>query len=56
MTQVLRHCTICSEERIFEQPPCVDDHDPDCPEWICVDCGAALFFPAVGGRTAASVA
>lgn len=43
MTLMTRHCSICSAERLFEQPPCVE-HDPDCPEWVCVDCGAALLF------------
>lgn len=40
----MRHCTICSAERLFEQPPCVDAHDQNCPELLCVDCGAALLL------------
>lgn len=37
-----RHCPECAEERIFERPPCADDHGVDCPEWACVDCGFAI--------------
>ncbi len=38
----LRYCSTCSGEREFEQPPCPDDHGPDCPEWLCVECGFAV--------------
>jgi hypothetical protein len=40
-------CPPCAEIRDFVQPPCADGHTDDggeCPEWICVDCGAALFI------------
>ncbi len=56
MTVVMRHCLICSEERRFEQPPCADQHDLDCPEWICVDCGAALLLGVFDPVPAAAVA
>jgi hypothetical protein len=42
-------CATCGDERVFEQPPCVDGHTDDggeCPEWACTDCGTALL---VGG-------
>jgi hypothetical protein len=39
---LIHHCSPCGTERPFEQPPCLDDHDADCPEWACVDCGGAL--------------
>jgi hypothetical protein len=41
---VLRYlpCPRCRDERAFEQPPCLDGHGVDCPEWACVDCGTAL--------------
>ena len=42
MTAVYRFCSECSDERLFEQPPCGDGHGPDCPELACVDCGLAL--------------
>lgn len=42
MPTTLRHCPACGEEREFEQPPCVDGHGLDCPEWSCVDCGHAI--------------
>jgi hypothetical protein len=38
-------CPDCGEVRVFVQPPCVDGHTDDggeCPEWVCVDCGAAF--------------
>jgi hypothetical protein len=38
-------CPPCGEITEFVQPPCVDGHTEDgaeCPEWACVDCGAAV--------------
>ncbi|RBQ19876.1 hypothetical protein DP939_12790 [Spongiactinospora rosea] len=47
-------CASCAEERVFEQPPCPDGHDPgECPEWACVRCGHALF---IGGPLPAATA
>ncbi len=34
-----RYCVECGDERLFEQPPCLDGH-ADCPEWVCVACGS----------------
>jgi len=34
-------CTVCEDLRAFERPPCDDAHE-DCPELVCVDCGAAV--------------
>lgn len=43
------HCASCADERVFEQPPCLDGHEPgQCPEWACVDCGHALFLRISG--------
>lgn len=39
-----RHCTTCAVETAFEQPGCLDGHAADCPEWVCVGCGDALFI------------
>jgi hypothetical protein len=36
-------CPDCRDESPFEQPPCTDEHDGDCPEWFCVSCGYAVF-------------
>lgn len=36
------HCSTCGDEREFEQPPCPDGHGAECPERVCVDCGAAV--------------
>ncbi|WP_202125267.1 hypothetical protein [Actinomadura physcomitrii] len=27
---------------MFEQPPCPDGHGAECPERVCVECGAAV--------------
>jgi hypothetical protein len=35
-------CPTCGEVRDFVQPPCADGHGPECPEWACADCGAAI--------------
>jgi hypothetical protein len=38
-------CTPCGEITEFVQPPCADGHVDDggeCPEWACVQCGAAV--------------
>ena len=40
---VVRWCTTCEEDVMFEQPGCTDDHGGDCPEWTCVGCGDAMF-------------
>ena len=50
-------CPPCGEIREFVQPPCADGHTDDgadCPEWACVDCGAALLI-GDSGRTPALV-
>ena len=61
---VVRWCTTCEDDVMFEQPGCSDDHGGDCPEWTCVQCGDALFVgfspaqrPAVLGspRSAGSI-
>ncbi|MEU7847459.1 hypothetical protein AB0B69_08640 [Micromonospora parva] len=36
------YCDVCEGVALFEAPPCVDGHGTDCPELICVDCGAAV--------------
>ncbi len=37
------HCMECRRVQPFEQPQCLDGHDEDCPEWVCVSCGCAVF-------------
>lgn len=39
------HCSHCRDERDFEQPPCDDGHEHDCPELACVECGTAVVLP-----------
>ena len=46
MTLLVLHCAECDSEREFEQPPCADGHDMDCPELACVDCGMAVVLPS----------
>ncbi|MDL4820125.1 hypothetical protein [Actinomadura opuntiae] len=48
---------------MFEQPPCPDGHGAECPERVCVDCGAAVLVDppltapgAPPGRSAAGSA
>jgi len=38
------YCPECTELQAFEQPPCVDGHGADCPEWLCLNCGTALLI------------
>jgi hypothetical protein len=38
-------CPPCGGITEFVQPPCADGHTEnggECPEWACVDCGAAV--------------
>lgn len=37
------HCMECRRVQPFEQPECVDTHGADCPEWVCIPCGSAVF-------------
>jgi hypothetical protein len=37
-----RWCSTCRAEVAFEQPECLDGHDGDCPELVCVGCGDAV--------------
>ena len=49
-------CPPCGEIREFVQPPCADGHTDDggeCPEWICVDCDAALLIGDAGTTSTA---
>ena len=49
------HCSDCGDEREFVQPTCTDGHTEDggpCPEWACVDCGAALVTGVVVAQPA----
>ncbi|MFD0688777.1 hypothetical protein [Actinomadura fibrosa] len=34
---------------MFEQPPCPDGHGEECPERVCVDCGAAVLVGSPPG-------
>ncbi|RFU37036.1 hypothetical protein DZF91_34935 [Actinomadura logoneensis] len=43
------YCSTCGDERRFERTPCLDGHGADCPDRVCVECGAAVF---VGPDTA----
>lgn len=36
-----RYCPDCRAERAVVQPPCADGHF-ECPEWACIECGAAI--------------
>lgn len=38
------HCPECAALKEFEQPPCLEGHGADCPEWLCLSCGTALLI------------
>lgn len=44
MHTVELYCVPCQANRLFEQPPCEDDHGQDCAELACVVCGHALLI------------
>ncbi len=58
MTQPLGNCPGCSGDEPFEQvhaglaagDPC-PDVDGECPEWVCLGCGAGLFMGVLAGIT-----
>jgi len=49
MTEIIRHCPDCGRDRTLAQHHgaslwCPDTAGPDCPEWYCSGCGAALLI------------
>jgi hypothetical protein len=40
-------CPVCGQLRPAAALDCAADHGPDCPERVCLDCGAALFLDPV---------
>lgn len=47
MSQMVRPCPDCGDERLFEQlhdaaGSCPDVPGGICPEWLCTGCGAAF--------------
>lgn len=49
---LVRWCTTCEDDVAFEQPGCPDDHESDCPEWVCLQCGDALLIGFALGEPA----
>ncbi|HET8661223.1 MAG TPA: hypothetical protein VFM55_19770 [Micromonosporaceae bacterium] len=52
MRTIELYCEPCGASRPFEQPPCGDDHGPECTgqecaEFACVVCGHALLVGSV---------
>ena len=45
---VLHWCGDCAGVRAFEAPPCSDGH-PECPEFACLECGAAIVVAGLPG-------
>jgi len=43
-------CRNCARRTEFEQPPCPDGHDGECPEWYCTECGAATILGRQSSR------
>jgi hypothetical protein len=50
---IVRFCSTCRGDVSFEQPECTDGHGSDCPEWVCVHCGDALFVGFAGSKRVA---
>lgn len=50
------HCADCTREQVFASVECVDGHRPDCPEFACTGCGAAVFIGVVPPAAAPSPA
>jgi hypothetical protein len=48
-------CLSCASVTAFEQPPCPDEHGSECPERLCVLCGAAVLvgWPAIATQVTA---
>lgn len=49
MTEIIRHCPDCGQDRPFEQHHstsgrCCDAGSANCPEWYCLSCGAGLLI------------
>jgi hypothetical protein len=47
MTEIIRNCPDCGQDRAFAQHHeaaawCPDAVDGDCPEWYCLACGATV--------------
>ena len=61
MSQMIRFCPECGDDRLFEsyhgEPGgCPDSPDGDCPEWGCVACGTALLIGLAATDGAAATA
>ena len=53
-TAVQRWCATCGSDVTFEQPDCIDEHEGDCPEWVCIRCDEACLV-GFGARPADAV-
>lgn len=47
MSEIIRHCPDCGQDRVFAQHHassgrCPDAVGGDCPEWYCLVCGATV--------------
>jgi len=49
LSEPIMQCPTCARPRPFEQPPCADGHDLDCPEWACTECGTAVLLGGTPG-------
>ncbi len=38
----LQWCSVCEQEAPLEPFDCLDGHGADCPELVCVECGAVV--------------
>jgi hypothetical protein len=37
-----RECSVCAAAMPFEVAPCADGHEEDCPDRVCLGCGAVV--------------
>ena len=49
-------CPDCSVDQCFERPRCADGHGADCPELVCVECGAAVLIGSLAEELAKIIA
>jgi hypothetical protein len=41
------YCATCESETVFVAPPCLEQHEEDCPELLCTGCGTAVFVAPI---------
>lgn len=47
-------CWLCGGDRTFEAPGCAECAEGECPERLCVECGAAVLVALPAGQVRVS--